>query len=163
MLLLICGCSFKSDIVNYFGDGKIQDISFTFAKCIPVKGYEIKFTNFDLGTDFYKEYTLNNLPALHKERAIIYLVTGGNYNSILSNSEIEISITDKLDKQVFHFKSMLNKMIKMNVTHLYDSNLDNDFYPKKSAEPYKLKVKYKGKKSLEGKTGYLLIRCGGSI
>lgn len=160
----------KREIVRYNGDGNIKDISLRFL-VLPVPGYRITFTPFELDQPFSDAYTLSNLPDLGHV-GIYLIVESESYfkdeERLKLDAKVEITLTNSKNEVVLKVDNYLKEMTWMYAHQglvrghaLY--NLDTSFFSPKKHEQYKLQIKYSPDETLSPRKGYVFIECGGHL
>jgi hypothetical protein len=160
----------------HVGDGQFENHSWRFPHRdygVPVAGYTIDFEQFDLGRPFAATYQVERLP-LAGQRVGVYLSVVDperKFHRLEARkqlgAEVEITIVDGDGTMVRTMKQPLGKLIWANSeggadTHgLYD--LVDSFFPAADGGRYEIRLRYQPDPALEGMTGFVHVRCGGSI
>lgn len=158
------------------GDGRFENHSWRFPRKhfgVPIPGYMIYFDEFDLGRDFAATYRIGDLPQLARP-VVVYLCIRDPLRTLRSDdvreqltSDWVMEVFDEEGTTVANVKLSLGELIwadpqgGADTYGLYD--LDGSRFEARAGETYEIRVRYAGNPKLVGFTGFVFIRCGGSI
>lgn len=158
------------------GDGQFKNHSWRFPHDrfgVPVAGYTIDFEKFDLGRPFEATYRIEQLPTFGNRVGVYLSVVDvhGKYDRLEARKSlaavVEISVVDQNGVVVSEVEQPLGKLIWAGGeggadTHgLYD--LDDSFFAPAEGGRYEIRIRYRPDPQLSGMSGFVHIRCGGSI
>jgi len=165
------GAWIMAPIRGHRGDGQFQDIT-RFLGPIPIRGYTISMSKFDMGEPYQAEYHVAELPNIGQHCGV-YLAfddpadswvfkdtknVGGQLRLELLNSRgtVLVDTSGKLGDYLwygeFGGRSDFHALYK----------LDESFFVPDRREEYLLRVSYVPDPSLRGYKGYAYLRSGGS-
>lgn len=163
----------STEIKNYSGDGKIEDISRRVNFFFKTKGYHILFPKFDLTKNYQATFTIKNLPSFGSPGIYLLIVDnkyweGDQIKELTTFVEFELlgkseKISVQLRKQLKDLRWSTQSPLRgfKYGYGLYD--LDHLYFERLPDEVYKLRVSYEANEKLAGALGYFYIKSGGSL
>jgi hypothetical protein len=155
-------------IAPHRGDGVFADISRR-AGPFPLRGYTVTMPEFDLGQPFQAEYHLAGLTDIGQTCGVHLAFLDPRWSiddqAIKQMAgELRIEVSDSQGRSVLEVTGRLSDYIWAGVGDLrYLYQMNKSFFRPERREEYRLEFSYTPGARLEGRKGFVHLRCGGHM